>query len=41
MVFLKSFTKPPESAAIVMEGLCYAFQEDEMVQPKNKEAPTT
>lgn len=26
---LKSFPKPPESAAIVMEGLCYAFNEDQ------------
>lgn len=24
-----------------MEGLCYAFQEDGKVEPKNKEAPTT
>jgi dynein heavy chain len=28
MTTLKSFTKPPEAAAIVMEGICYAFDED-------------
>ena len=28
MTTLKSFTKPPEAAAFVMEGLCYAFDED-------------
>jgi dynein heavy chain len=26
---LKSFPKPPASAAIVMEGLCYAFNKDQ------------
>jgi len=25
---LKSFTNPPPAAAIVMEGVCYAFNED-------------
>jgi dynein heavy chain len=25
MINLKSFTNPPLSAAVVMEGLCYAF----------------
>ena len=28
MTTLKSFAKPPDSAAIVMEGLSYAFDED-------------
>ena len=28
MVQLKSFTKPPPSAAFVMEGVCYVFNED-------------
>ncbi|CAD8044294.1 unnamed protein product [Paramecium primaurelia] len=39
MIQLKSFTNPPLSAAVVMEGLCYAFQEDEKVKSKNKELP--
>lgn len=33
---LKSFVKPPESASIVMEGLCYAFDEDKNVKWINK-----
>lgn len=37
MVQLKSFPKPPPSAAIVMEGLCYIFQEDSNVPWKPKE----
>ncbi|CAD8115295.1 unnamed protein product [Paramecium sonneborni] len=37
MVQLKSFPKPPPSAAIVMEGLCYIFQEDQNVPWKPKE----
>lgn len=41
MILLKSFTNPPASAAIVMEGLCYTFQEDENVKTKNKEGPIT
>jgi dynein heavy chain len=40
MTQLKSFTNPPPSAAVVMEGLCYAFGEDTNVKGKNKEAPT-
>jgi len=40
MILLKSFTSPPPSAAIVMEGLCYAFQEDDLVKPKTKEPPS-
>ncbi|EAS04067.1 axonemal dynein heavy chain (macronuclear) [Tetrahymena thermophila SB210] len=32
MTTLKSFTKPPEAAAIVMEGMCYAFDEDQNVK---------
>jgi len=28
MVQLKSFTNPPPAAAIVMEGVCYTFNED-------------
>ncbi|CAD8045721.1 unnamed protein product [Paramecium sonneborni] len=35
MILLKSFQKPPPSAAVVMQGLCYAFQEDEKVKGKN------
>jgi len=25
MILLKSFSNPPPSASVVMEGLCYAF----------------
>jgi len=25
MILLKSFSNPPASAAVVMQGLCYAF----------------
>ena len=32
MTILKSFTKPPEAAAFVMEGLAYAFDEDQNVK---------
>ncbi|EGR32288.1 hypothetical protein IMG5_089580 [Ichthyophthirius multifiliis] len=32
MTTLKSFTKPPEAVAIIMEGLCYAFDEDQFVK---------
>ena len=32
MTTLKSFTKPPEAAAFVMEGLCYIFDEDQYVK---------
>jgi dynein heavy chain len=32
MTFLKSFKKPPDSAAVVMEGLSYAFDEDQFVK---------
>jgi hypothetical protein len=28
MTTLKSFTKPPEAAGFVMEGVCYVFDED-------------
>jgi dynein heavy chain len=34
---LKSFTNPPPAAAIVMEGVCYAFNEDQNVRWKPKE----
>ncbi|CAK86503.1 unnamed protein product (macronuclear) [Paramecium tetraurelia] len=40
MILLKSFIYPPPSAAIVMEGLCYAFEIDDQVQSKNKDPPT-
>lgn len=39
MILLKSFIFPPPSAAIVMEGLCYAFEIN--VSSKNKDPPTT
>lgn len=32
MITLKSFVKPPEAAGIVMEGMCYAFNEDQHVK---------
>lgn len=32
MTILKSFTKPPEAAAYVLEGVCYAFDEDQHVK---------
>lgn len=32
MTVLKSFKKPPDSAAIVMEGLSYTFDEDQNVK---------
>jgi dynein heavy chain len=32
MTTLKSFTNPPEPAQLVMEGLCYAFDEDQHVK---------
>ena len=36
MTQLKSYVNPPISAAIVMEGVCYVFNEDSKVpfQPK-------
>lgn len=34
---LKSFANPPPAAAIVMEGVCYAFNEDQNVKWKPKE----
>lgn len=37
MTQLKSFPKPPPSAAIVMEGLCYIFNEDNNVKWEPKE----
>lgn len=37
MVLLKSFTKPPAPAAFVMEGVCYAFNEDQNVKWQPKE----
>jgi dynein heavy chain, axonemal len=40
MTQLKSFTNPPPSAAIVMEGMCYAFAEDGNVKSKEKGPPT-
>lgn len=39
MILLKSFTNPPASAAIVLEGLCYAFSEDDKVKSKDKDPP--
>ena len=39
MTQLKSFTNPPPSAAVVMEGLCYAFGEDINVKGKGKDPP--
>ena len=39
MTQLKSFTNPPPSASVVMEGLCYAFGEDTNVKGKGKEPP--
>ena len=38
---LKSFVAPPVSAALVMEGLCYAFDEDKNVKwiPKPEGKP--
>lgn len=32
MTTLKSFTKPPEAAGFVMEGMCYVFDEDQHVK---------
>lgn len=37
MTQLKSFNTPPASAAIVMEGMCYAFNRDQEVKWKPKE----
>ena len=37
MTTLKSFANPPASAAIVLEGVCYAFNEDQNVKWKPKE----
>jgi dynein heavy chain len=36
MTQLKSYVNPPVAAAIVMEGVCYVFNEDQKVpfQPK-------
>lgn len=38
---LKSFVNPPVSAALVLEGLCYAFDEDKNVKwiPKPEGKP--
>lgn len=41
MILLKSFSNPPASAAVVMQGLCYTFQEDGNVKSKTKDEPTT
>ena len=32
MTTLKSFASPSESVVIVLEGLCYAFDEDQFVK---------
>ena len=37
MVQLKSFTNPPPAAGYVLEGVCYAFNEDQNVKWKPKE----
>ena len=37
MVQLKSFANPPPAAAYVLEGVCYAFNEDQNVKWKPKE----
>ena len=37
MTLLKSFSNPPPSASIVMEGVAYAFNEDQNVKWKPKE----
>ena len=39
MTQLKSFTNPPPSASVVMEGLCYAFGEDIHVKSKDNKQP--
>lgn len=38
---LKSFVKPPESASLVLEGVCYALDEDKNVKwiPKPEGKP--
>jgi dynein heavy chain len=41
MTQLKSFITPPPSAAVVMEGLCYAFSEDTNVKNKEGKGPPT
>lgn len=41
MILLKSFSNPPASAAVVMQGLCYAFQEEGNVKSKTKDEPST
>lgn len=37
MTQLKSYVSPPLSAAVVMEGLCYAFNEDQNIKFTPKE----
>jgi hypothetical protein len=37
MTQLRSYATPPLSAAIVMEGLCYTFSEDDNVKTKNND----
>lgn len=37
MTQLKSFANPPAAASYVMEGVCYAFNEDQHVKWKAKE----
>ncbi len=34
---LKSFTNPPKSAAVVMEGVCYVFACDNEVKWEKKQ----
>jgi dynein heavy chain len=37
MTQLKSYVNPPPAAAIVMEGVCYVFNEDQNVKFQPKE----
>jgi len=37
MVQLKSFQKPPQAVLIVMEGLCYVYDEEKNVKWRPKE----
>lgn len=37
MTQLKSYVNPPVSAAVVMEGVCYAFNEDQNIKFTPKE----
>lgn len=39
MSLLKSFTNPPPSVVVVMQGLLYCFDEYELVKSKNQKEP--